>query len=182
MIVGIGGVALGTVNYRFGGPVIDGQDARFEGTQATLVAEWFSKHTGAGDSLFADRFISRPIVTASSINYPQPAYSWGLSFNPVVTNGLLRQVFRHKITYIVVDRRMKIGAPPPQGFWYAKTEPKRYRLLTFTTPRYACISWLSVVYATSDYEVLRVNRLSLRFHIHNDLSGISAACAASISR
>jgi hypothetical protein len=182
IVVGIGGVALGTVNYRFGGPVIAAQDARFEGTQTALIANWFAKNTTSHDSVFADRYVSRTIVVRSTINYPPPAYSWGLSFDPVVTNGLIRQIYRHHITYIVVDRRMSSGRTPPQGFWYARTEPKRYHLLSFTTPRYACIAWLAPVFATSDYEVFRVNPVSLRFHMYHFVDSVSASCAASILR
>lgn len=179
LVVAIGCVATGPDKfYRFGGPVVPGGDAVAYGTQTTMVADWFAKHTTSRDVLFADRYVGHAISIASPIQVPIQRLLLELVFTNDLHMGEVRYVQKYHVDYIVVDRRMATSLPP-NGFWYGYTEPGAYskKLLPENNiVRFGCLNWLSAVFATTDYEVYRVNQSILAAQIRVNSPGITRAC------
>lgn len=181
LVVAVGCVATGPDKfYRFGGPVVPGGDAVAYGTQTTLVADWFAKHTTSRDVLFADRYVGHAIAIASEIQVPIQRLLLELVFTNDLHMGEVRYVQHYHVDYIVIDRRMATSLPP-NGFWYGYTEPGAYskKLLPENNiVRFGCLNWLSAVFATTDYEVYRVNPTILAAQIRVNSPGITRACKA----
>lgn len=181
IVVAVGGIATSTsVQYRFGSPVEPGTDAAAYGTQTTMVANWFAQHTSSHDVVFADRNTVRAIVIRSRVQVPRIESLYELTFNRHLTDGVLQELITNHVTYIVVDRRMS-SVVPGNGFWYGEFEPDAFSKKLVpqqNLDRYGCLLWLNTTFATSDYEVFRVNIALLTTDIAHGSAGISATCAA----
>lgn len=179
LVVAVGCVATGPDKfYRFGGPVIPGGDATAYGTQTTMVASWFAEHTTSRDVLFADRYVGHAIAIASEIQVPIQRYLLQLVFANKLSVGQVKFVQQYRVDYIVIDRRMATRLPP-NGFWYGYAEPGAYskKLLPENNiDRFGCLNWLTAVFATTDYEVFRVNQSLLASQIRVNSPGITRAC------
>jgi hypothetical protein len=179
LIVAVGCVATGPDKfYRFGGRVVPGGDAVAYGTQTTMVAQWFATHTTSHDVLFADRYVGHAIAIASDVQVPIQRYLLAVVFAKVLRVDDIAVVQQNKVNFIVIDRRMATVLPP-NGFWYGYAEPGAYSkqpLPENDITRFGCLNWLNAVFATSDYEVFRVNRAILTVDISAQSTGITHSC------
>jgi hypothetical protein len=143
-----------------------------------MVANWFAHHTTSRDVLFADRYVGHAIAIASDVQVPIQRLLLELVFTKDLHMGEVKYVQRYKVNYIVIDRRMATDVPP-NGFWYGYTEPGAYSktlLPDNNIARFGCLNWLSAVFATTDYEVYRVNPTILAAQIKVNSPGITRAC------
>ncbi|HEV3211862.1 MAG TPA: hypothetical protein VGZ03_00560 [Acidimicrobiales bacterium] len=180
VVVAIGSVSLGSSTaYRFGGTVAPEVDPLYAGTQTTMVARWFAHHASAHDVVFANRFVIRPIAIASHVHVVQPG---GTEVHLLLTLAISTdELFAYRtdrVTYVVYDRQTgKIGHVKA-WYWYVPSDsllPKDAR----GTPhiaRLSCLNWLHAVFATSDYEVLRVDRPVLAADLRRGVTGLIAGC------
>jgi hypothetical protein len=181
VVVAIGGVALSTsVAYRFGGPVSAGQDVATYGTQTEMVARWFADHTGPRDVVFADRFVALPIATSSPAVIADPTDLWALVLSPQFDSGNLRDFVDERVTYLVIDRRIGAKGMPAAWSWYATslTEvPTSYRGGAYVG-RFRCLNWTNAEFATTDYEVFKVNSAKLADDASAGTDGFVKGCSA----
>jgi hypothetical protein len=180
VVVAIGATGLGSSTaYRFGGAVVGDVDPLYVGTQTQMVARWFASNATAHDVVFANRFVIRPIAVASRVAVVPPG---GTEVHLLLTRRIspdeLFAYYLHRVTYVVYDRRM-VGAAKA-WFWYVPSDsllPDDARGGAYVT-RLGCLNWLHAVFATSDYEVLRVDRATLHRDLLAGSTGLDRACAA----
>ena len=179
LIVAVGCVATGPDKYyRFGGPVVPGGDAVAYGTQTTMVAQWFAAHSTSRDVVFADRYVGHSIAISSDVQIPIQKYLLAMVFANDLRVGDVAYVQKYKVSYIVVDRRMANDLPP-NGFWYGYAEPGAYSSTLIpenNIVRFGCLNWLNAVFATTDYEVFRVDPAILSAQISAKSAGITRVC------
>ena len=179
-IVAIGGVALSSSTiYRFGGPISAGQDVTTYGTQTKMVARWFGEHTGSRDVIFADEFVALPIATSTPAVIADPTDLWALMLSPRFGPSSLKIFVDERVTYIVIDRRIGTKGVPPAWSWYVSsvTEvPTSYRGGAYVG-RLRCLNWANAEFATSDYEVLKVDPTKLAGDVSNGSNGFVRGCS-----
>jgi hypothetical protein len=180
VVVAIGSVSLGSSTaYRFGGSVAPEIDPLYVGTQTALVAQWFAKHTTSNDVVFANRFVIRPIALASHVHIVQPGAT---EVHLLLTLGISTdELFAYRtdrVTYIVYDRRTGKVGNVKAWFWYVPSDsllPLNARGSPHIS-RLSCLNWLNAVFATSDYEVLRVDRAVLLADLAHGVTGLLTGC------
>jgi hypothetical protein len=179
-IVAIGGVALSTsVAYRFGGPVSAGNDVAAYGTQTKMVANWFAKHTGSRDVVFSDRFVALPIATSSPVVIAEPSELWALVLSPQFNSDNLKSFLEKRVTYLVIDRRIGSMGVPVAWSWYTSYRidvPLSYRGGAYVG-RFRCLNWANAVYATSDYQVFKVDTAKVADAVSNGGNGFVKGCS-----
>jgi len=181
VIVAIGSVSLGSSTaYRFGGTVAPEVDPLYVGTETTMVAQWFAQHATSHDVVFADRFVVRPIAIASRVHVVQPG---GTEVHLLLTHTIafveLEAYLHDRVTYIVYNRQTGTIGQVKAWFWYVPSDsllPKDARGPAYIH-RLSCLNWLNAVFATSQYEVLRVNQARLAVDYHHNLTGLNRRCA-----
>jgi hypothetical protein len=187
VVVAIGSVSLGSSTaYRFGGPVAPEVDPLYVGTQTAMVARWFSRHATSHDVVFANRFVVRPIAVASRVHVVQPGGTEVLLLlsDPRIEDNKLYAYVHDRVTYIVYFRDTGHVGGVKAWFWYVPSDsllPRNARLTAYPA-RLGCVNWAHAVFATSDYEVLRVNWRRLRRDLRRGVTphqkaGYSQTCA-----
>jgi hypothetical protein len=181
VIVAIGGVALSSSTiYRFGGPVSAGQDVAAYGTQTEMVANWFGKNAGSRDVVFADQFVILPIATGSPVLVADPAPLLALVLSPQFDSGNLKSFLDERVTYLVVDTRVGAKGSLPAWSWYASSSadvPPSYRGGAYIG-RFRCLDWANAEFATTDYEVFKVDLAKLADDVSNGSDGFVKGCSA----
>jgi hypothetical protein len=196
-VVAIGSVSLGSSTaYRFGGAVQPDSDPLYVGTQTAMVASWFAQHATASDWVFANRFVVRPIAIASRVRVVKPGGSEVLLLllpklrwyyrHPTAGQRAARAALfsyaakgrRHGVTYIVFDRRTGAGSVKA-SFWYVENDsllPRAARASKGYPGRMGCFNWVHAVFATSDYQVLKVDQRQLQHDLAHHGTGLNMAC------
>ncbi len=180
IVVAIGGVALSSSTiYRFGGPVSAGRDVATYGTQTEMVARWFGEHSGSRDVVFADQFVALPIATGTPAVIADPTDLWALVLSPQFDSGNLKDFVHERVTYLVIDRRIGAKGVPAAWSWYASslTEvPTSYRGGAYVG-RFRCLNWANAEFATTDYEVFKVNSAKLAEDASAGADGFVRGCS-----
>jgi hypothetical protein len=188
-VVAIGSVSLGSSTaYRFGGPVQPDSDPLYVGTQTAMVAAWFAQHATARDVVFANRFVVRPIAIASRVHVVKPGGSEvlllllpKLRWNSPALYSYSAKAKRGKgndVTYIVFDRRTGAGSVRA-SFWYVENDsllPRAARASFGYPGRMGCFNWVHAVFATSDYQVLKVDQHRLQHDLAHHSTGLNVRC------
>lgn len=184
-VVAIGSASLGSSTaYRFGGKVAPQTDPLYVGTQTAMVASWFARHATPSDVVFANRFVIRPIAIASRGHIIQPG---GTESHLILTISISYDelfAYRHdRVSYIVYDRRTgKVGNVRP-WFWYVSNDsqlPRDARGQHAFTYRLGCLDWVHAVFATTDYQVLRVDQGALERDLDLGHTGLDKRCQAAV--
>jgi hypothetical protein len=188
-VVAIGSVSLGSSTaYRFGGPVQADSDPLYVGTQTAMVAAWFATHATAHDNVFANRFVVRPIAIASRVHVVKPGGSEvlllllpKLRWNSPALYSYSAKAKRGRgndVTYIVFDRRTGTGSVKA-SFWYVENDsllPRAARASKGYPGRLGCFNWVHAVFATSDYQVLKVDQRQLQHDLAHHTTGLNMRC------
>jgi hypothetical protein len=186
-VVAIGSVSLGSSTaYRFGGPVAPETDPLYVGTQTAMVAKWFAANTTADDNVWANRFVARPIAIASHVHVLPPGGS-ELQFvllPPYLGSGnppsYLFAFFTDDVSYIVFNRLTGHVGGVDAWFWYVPSDsllPVAARNTPGSVNLLGCLDWAHAVFATTDYQVLKVNQTKLYDDLYGKkVSGINQRC------
>jgi len=182
IVVAIGSVSLGSSTaYRFGGAVAPETDPLYVGTQTSMVAGWFTHHAGRRDVVFANRYVVRTIAIRSRVRVVKPGGTEVLLLlTPRIELDKLYAYVRDRVTYIVFDRRTgQVGSVKP-WFWYVPSDtllPKDART-DFFPGRIGCLDWVRAVFATTEYEVLHVERRKLVSDLNHHSNGLDTTCTS----
>jgi hypothetical protein len=181
VVVSIGSVSVGTsVPYRFGAPPSPGAaatDPRYVGTETAMVAAWFAKNVAPGEKVWANRFVVRPIAIASRVTVVAPGGAQlRLLLEPLVTSDVLFPFKR--VRYIVFNRFTGYVGGVKAWFWYVPSDSllaKDERSKAFPG-RLGCLDWANAVFATNQYEVLKVRTPRLLADIRGGRDGLIPGC------
>ena len=186
LVVAIGGVSVGTsTSYRFGGPVAPETDPLYVGTQTAMLAQWFAHNTTAHDVVFGDRYVVRPIAIASPVRIAKPGGSEALLFlTRTVPARAVGAYLRDRVTYVVVNRHLGDVGTALAWTWFVSSDallPPDAR--THGYPWHlGCLNWANAVFATSDYEVLKVEPARLAADVRRQTNGLVANCGPGTTR
>jgi hypothetical protein len=183
IVVAVGGVGVGTsTQYRFAGRAAAQSDPLYVGTQTTMLARWFAAHATARDVVWGNRFVVRPIAVGSRVRIALPG---GSELHLVLAHtfgvGALKAFAHDGVTYIVYDRHTGHVGGVKAWAWYLSVEsslPTDERGAGHVD-RLGCLSWANAVFATTDYEVLRVDHARLESDIAADRLGLLPGCQGS---
>lgn len=179
VVVAIGSVSVGTsIPYRFGGPVAPETDPLYVGTETALLAAWFASHAAPGQVVWANRFVVRPIAIASSVDVlPPGGPQLRLLLKPKVTSDVLFSFER--VDYIVFNRLTGSNVGGVKAwFFYVPSDSllqKDERVRAFPG-RLGCLDWANAVFATNQYEVLKVNAARLMADRQHGQTGLIPNC------
>jgi hypothetical protein len=177
-------VSVGSsIAYRFGGRVAPETDPLYVGTQTAMVASWFAAHTTARDVVFANRFVVRPIAVASRVHVVKPGGSEVrllLQYRISWHSPALFSYLHDHVTYVVFNRQTgQVGSDVKAWFWYVPADtllPRAAQNTRGFVNRLGCFNWAHAVFATTDYQVLKVDRATLRADLRRHTTGLSLQC------
>jgi len=156
MVLTIAGPTIGTsVAYLFPGPAHGGEDAYSIDAETGLVAAWMRQHSTTGQTVFADRFMSRQLATGTRADVTSAWQLWPLTYGET-SPQLVQTVLARHVSWAIFDNRMT-SMHPISGFWYSASQPlvERQELLPASQlQRYACLNFARVVFVTTHYEVV----------------------------
>lgn len=178
VVVAIGSVSVGTsIPYRFGGQVAPESDPLYIGTETAMVAAWFARNALPGQEVWANRFVVRPIAIASRVDVVAPGGpQLRLLLAPKVTTNVLFS-FEH-VNYIVFNRFTGFLGGVKAWFWYVPSDsllPKDER----GNPqqgRFGCLDWANAVFATNQYQILKVNTAQVTADTESGTNGLIPGC------